>query len=282
MMRPCVKSLCVFLCGFFILALFTGFADESDKPAFDYDDYQSALTNYVTDQGLVDYAGLKKDAGKLDLFLNMIAALDPAQYQAWPEPERIAFLINAYNAYTLKAIIDHYPIQSSFWGRLRFPANSIRQISGAWDKLQWGLMGKQVTLDGIEHGMLRKEFNEPRIHFAVNCASQGCPVLLNEAYVGRRLDEQLDVQVKRFVARPADFQLDQTNGSVKLSMILNWYASDFLQFADKMKPFSYLDDEQRGMMNFILPYLNEDQQTYLANNQVTVSFLEYDWSLNEQ
>ncbi|MDP8242811.1 MAG: DUF547 domain-containing protein [Candidatus Hinthialibacter antarcticus] len=258
------------------------YAMEESVSTFDYVDYQSVLARSVSDQGLVDYAGLKQDAGTLNSFLDAVASLDASQYEKWAEPDRIAFLINVYNACTLKALIDHYPIQSSLFGRLRFPANSIRQISGVWDKLQWNLMGKMETLDGIEHGMLRKHFNEPRIHFAVNCASMGCPVLLNEPYLGERLDEQLDAQVRRFVARPFDFQYDSNTGVVKLSMILKWYAGDFVQYEEPREELKLLNPEQRGVINFLWPYLNEPQQASMKAKPISVSFLEYDWSLNEQ
>ncbi len=269
-------------CSLVVLVSTSVFSSESKTDAIDYTNYQSVLKTYVSSEGRVDYAGLKKNAEQLDASLSSIGSLEPATYESWPEADRIAFLINAYNAYTLKAIINHYPIQSTFLGRLRFPANSIRQISGVWDKLQWNLMGEMVTIDGIEHGTLRKDFNEPRIHFAVNCASMGCPVLLNQPYVGERLDKQLDAQVTRFLKRPLDFHHDANSGAVKLSMILSWYAGDFVQFADKFNHFDYLGREQRGVMNFLYPYLSESQQTAMKEKRISISYLDYDWSLNEQ
>ena len=172
--------------------------------SFSYADYADALKAYVNDRGMVNYAELKSHSEKLDSFLSSLAGLNRKAYDGWAEPAKIAFWLNAYNACTLQAIIDHYPIQSSFLTSLRYPKNSIRQISGVWDELQFSVMGQPMTLDGIEHGVLRKEFHEPRIHMALVCAAMGCPPLRNEPYTGDRLGAQLDDQARRFLSNPAE------------------------------------------------------------------------------
>jgi len=144
---------------------------------FSVDPYAKALTSYVDDKGMVDYRGLKADHAALDDFTASIAHLDPKVYEGWSERQKIAFWINVYNALTLKAIIDHYPIQASYLKSLIYPQNSIRQIPGVWDKLSFPVMGRNMTLDHIEHAMLRAGFDEPRIHVALVCGAKGCPPL---------------------------------------------------------------------------------------------------------
>ena len=134
--------------------------------------------------GLVDYKALKAAPAELDAYLAALAAVKPAEYEAWPRADKIAFWINTYNAYTLKAILDHYPIKPNWRASLRYPKSSIRQVPGVWDKLKFRVMGRELTLDGMEHDILRKQFNEPRAHMALVCASLGCPVLRPEPYTG--------------------------------------------------------------------------------------------------
>ena len=123
-------------------------AGAAQAQSFSYDDYADALKTYVNDQGMVNYAQLKAHNEKLDSFLDSLAGLNRQAYDGWTEPAKIAFWLNAYNACTLKAIIDHYPIQSSFFASLHYPKNSIRQIGGVWDKLKFSGDGPAMTLDG--------------------------------------------------------------------------------------------------------------------------------------
>ena len=135
------------------LSILIGLSAPSEASAalrqFDYSDYAAALKSYVDDRGLVNYIGLKANRQGLDKFAASLAELDPQVYDSWNEKEKIAFWINAYNALTLVAIIDHYPIKASLLGKLRFPGNSIRQIPGVWDKLQFTVMWQKITQDGI-------------------------------------------------------------------------------------------------------------------------------------
>lgn len=258
-------------------AAFEASAVETDRQA-----YARVLDSFVNQEGRVDYAALKQSPEDLNAYLASVAQLDRADYQSWSDTEQIAFWINAYNAYTLKAIIDNYPIQASFFGQFRFPNNSIRQISGVWDELAWPVMGTPMTLDEMEHETLRKDFNEPRIHFGVNCASVGCPLLRTEPYVGERLDQQLDEQVQAYLERPLDFRLNRDEERIYLSKILDWYGQDFLDAAPATGHFDHLGETERAVMNFLYPYLDPDQQAFLREHDVDVSYISYDWSLNEQ
>ena len=218
------------------------------------------------DSGLFDYKGLKGAPAGLEKYLEGLAAVKPAEYEAWPRQEKIAFWINAYNAFTIKAILDNYPIKSNWKASLRYPKNSIRQIPGVWDELKFKALGRELTLNGIEHEILRKEFKDPRAHMALVCASVGCPPLRAEAYTGAALDAQLDDQARQFLKNPAKFRADRGEGKVYLSPIFKWFAEDF-------KP---------NALAFVARYADEDAGAYLKEGKFKVSYLDYDWSLNER
>jgi len=254
----------------------------SADQAFSYDDYAAALKTYVDDQGMVDYQGLKGRHQQLDAFADALGRLDPKVYDGWDQGDKIAFWINAYNALTLEAILAHYPIKSSFTTSLVFPKNSIRQIPGVWDKLQFEVMGRKMTLDQIEHKTLRAQFNEPRIHMALVCAAMSCPPLRNEPYVGERLDEQLDDQTRRFLSNPQKFRLDRNQGRVYLSSIFKWFGEDFVKTYGTDEKFQGHSQAQRAVLNFISQYLDPISRAYLNSEKYDIAYLDYDWSLNEQ
>ena len=162
--------------------------------------FNNLLKEYVVD-AKVNYRGFINNRDEFIKYLETLNNIDPGEFENWTENQKLAYWINAYNAFTIKAIIDHYPIKRSFTliGIFYAPKNSILQIPGVWKKLKFNVLGKEVTLDQIEHGILRKEFNEPRIHAAINCASISCPDLRDEAYAADRLDSQLSDASSVFV-----------------------------------------------------------------------------------
>jgi hypothetical protein len=178
------------------------------------------LKTYVDEKGKVNYRELKENKKEMNVFLDKLKKLEPEDYQTWSDEERIALWINAYNALTLKAILDHYPLNESSFRTRKFPRNSIRQISGVWDKIKFPVMGKGITLDHIEHKILRKEFQEPRIHMALVCAARGCPPLRQEPYKAEMLNDQLDDQARRFLSSDKNFSIDKKQRLVYLSSIL--------------------------------------------------------------
>jgi hypothetical protein len=249
--------------------------------AFSYQDYADILRAHVDDRGIVDYAKLKENRGPLDAFAARIANLEPEVYDKWSEKQKIAFWINAYNALTLLAIIDHYPIKARFLASFRFPKNSIRQIPGVWDELQFKVMGRKITLDGIEHDTLRAKFNEPRIHMALVCAAMGCPPLRNRPYTGEKLDAQLDDQAARFLKNPDKFRIDRTGGYVYLSSIFKWFGEDFSK--------TYGTDTFRGrsategaVLNFVSRYLTGRDKEFIESGNFRIVYLDYDWTLNDR
>jgi len=200
-----------------------------DQKVFSYKAYNNALKSHVDEGGMVNYKALKAEPQQLEAFLYALGVLDPHVYEEWKSEQKIAFWINAYNACTLKAIVDHYPIKPNWRLSLIYPKNSIRQIPGVWDKLKFIVMGKPITLNGMEHEILRKQFNEPRMHMALVCAAIGCPPLRNESYVGERLDGQLDDQARRFLRDPQKLRIDPSKGALHMSPIFKWFGADFLK-----------------------------------------------------
>lgn len=236
---------------------------------FSYQNYQQILSIYVDENGNVNYKALKENRQNLDKFNASLATLSPQSFENWTEKEKIAFWINAYNSLTLLAIIENYPTKS------------IRDIPGVWTKLQFNVMGKEVTLDEIEHKILRVQFNEPRIHMGLVCASIGCPLLLQEPYTGDKLDEQLDEQTRKFIALNQNFKIDKQNNQVYLSSIFKWFGEDFIPSFKDQEKFTG-SDKERAVLNFVSQYLNESEQKYLINGKYQIKYLDYDWSLNDK
>jgi hypothetical protein len=253
---------------------------------FDHAVLDTVLSRFVRD-GRVDYAALAIGREALDGYLEEVAAVEATEFAAWPADERIAYLINAYNAYTLKTVVDHYPIKGSSFlkkltspKRFAFPANSIRHIDGVFDGITHTVMGREMTLDAIEHGLLRAEYDEPRIHFALVCAAVSCPPLREEAFKGDQLDEQLDEQGRLFLNDPRLNRFEIERGQVYLSKIFDWFGGDFRDYADE----SIYESDARisGVLMFVKRYLRERTVKFLETADYRVNFLSYDWTLNDQ
>lgn len=232
--------------------------------------YATVLRTRVNDRGLVDYSALQRDPAKLNAYLEEIANLSPERYAAWSEQARISFLINAYNAITLKSIIDQKPLKSS-----------IRDILGVWKFRKHPVMGKALTLDEIEHKILRREFNEPRIHAALVCAAISCPPLRKEPYTAQRLDEQLDDQVRRWLASPVGLQIDRAKGTVGISTIFKWFAPDWKRAEENPIPVPN-HSQASPVLHFIGRHVSQEDREYLLAGAYKLAYLNYDWSLNRQ
>jgi Protein of unknown function, DUF547 len=234
-----------------------------------YADYGIILQTYVNANGLVDYSALQENPQPLKALIAEFGAVSPDVYQAWSEQDKIAFLLNAYNAITLESIIDQKPLKSS-----------IRDIFGVWNFKTHTLVGQARTLDAIEHQILRREFNEPRIHAALVCAAISCPPLRQEPYVGEDLNTQLEDQVRRWLAGPHGIEIDRTQNRVLLSQIFNWFGEDWLKTYETDQFVG--NEKERAVLNFISNYLSPEDQQYLQQGQYRLDYLNYDWSLNSQ
>ena len=229
---------------------------EGSKPV-KHTAWTKLLEKYVDEDGNVYYAGFRKDSTNLNLYLNMLTEHPPDE-QSWSDEEQIAYWVNLYNAFTIKLIIQHYPIQSikDIGSKIQIPF-----INSPWDIKFIEINEKKLDLNNVEHSILRKNFNEPRIHFAINCASFSCPKLRREAYDADRLEEQLHEQAIEFIndeERNLIFQ-----DKAELSKIFSWFKGDFIK---------------KGTL---VSYIN-----LYADNKITkktkISFMDYDWSLNDQ
>lgn len=249
-----------------------------------FDQNHQALTDVlkkVMKKGLVNYQALKNDPKKLEIYLTALSQTSESDFQKWSENQQLAFWINAYNALTLKAIITHYPIKAKGFKSFIYPKNSIRQIRGVWDKLSFSVLGKKLTLYHIEHEIIRKEFNEPRIHMALVCAALSCPELRDEAYVGDRLIKQLDDQAQTFLSKPDKFKIDRELGVLYISTIFDWFGKDFVKTYGGNTIYNFLKEEEAAVLNFIYNYLPVDDKSAFTGIQFQIKHLKYDWTLNE-
>ena len=215
----------------------------------------------------IDYAAIKRDPSLLKEYLAEISAVTSEQYRGFSQSQKLAFLINAYNAYTIDFILTEYP-----------DIKSIKDLgslfSSPWKKKLFALLGEKRSLDEIEHGMIREpgQFDEPRIHMAVNCASIGCPALRDEAFVAERLDAQLEDSVRRFLGDRSRNRADEDG--LWVSKIFDWYAEDFEKQAGSVAQWLARYAEQ----------LSEDARirAAVASASLRVRHLDYDWALNDR
>ncbi len=255
----------------------------SEGGAFTYEEYDAVLKSYVDEEGRVDYPSLQANRAELDRFIGSMATLSRATFEAWPEAERLAFWINAYNAITLERIIDRYPIKKGgLIAGLRYPDNSIGQIPGVWKKLSNTVLGKKITLDAIEHEILRVKFNEPRIHAAIVCAARSCPPLRYEAFRAERLETQLSDQSRKFLAKETRFRIDRAKKRVYLSAILDWFGADFVGVYNTDGQVTDHGRTKGATLEYVSRYVSEEDAQYLLSSDYSVLYLHYDWSLNEQ
>lgn len=237
---------------------------------FDYQDYADVLAQYVDERGLVNYVELQANRAQLDRFNQSLGTVTPETFDSWGESEQIAFLSNAYNSFTLQSIIDQDPLKES-----------IRDISGVWKKRKFALAGEEQTLDNIEHDILRKDYNEPRIHVALVCAAISCPILRNEPYTAESLDAQLDDQTAKFASSPHGFEIDREDKKVYLSSIFKWYGKDFIKTYGNDDEFSG-NAQQRAVLKYFNSKLSPEDRKFIASKDYKVKYLDYDWSLNKQ
>lgn len=225
----------------------------------------------VTNQGhasRVNYKNFQADEKKLDNYLETLSAVKQEDFDKWDETEKLAFLFNTYNAYTIKLILSKYP-----------DLKSIKDLgslfSSPWKKKFFKLFGEDFYLDKIEHEMIRKNFKEPRVHFAVNCASIGCPMLFNEAFAADRLDKQLEQGLKSFLSDSTRNTYNKQSNTLEISKIFDWYGEDFEK--------GYMGyNKVADVMAKYPELLTNDvpSQKAIKNKTVPIKYLNYDWNLN--
>jgi hypothetical protein len=239
-----------------------------------FDDLLKKHVTYINNGNAsqVSYAGFAKDRAALKAYLDSISAVPEATYKSWSKPQQLAFLINAYNAFTVELILTKYP-----------NLKSIRDLGSTFSK-PWSikfikLFGNDVTLDNIEHDMIRAEgaFNDPRIHVAVVCASIGCPMLRNEVFTAEKIDAQLEDGMKRFLSDRVRNRYSAESKKLEVSKIFDWYKKDFVK---GYKGFSSLE----ATLGKYADQLSDDPaaRAEIKAGKVAITHLDYDWNLNDK
>lgn len=218
-------------------------------------------------QSQVDYKGFAADRTALQQVLAQWSAVTPAQFQALPKPEQMAFLINAYNGFTVELILTQYPKLKSIKDLGSF-------IQSPWKKKFFKLLGEDRHLDWIEHEQLRPNYAEPRIHAAVNCASIGCPALRDEAFTAAKLDAQLEDGMKRFMSDRTRNRV--ANGQLEVSSIFKWFKEDFEKGHQGLNK---LEDVFARYATQLTS--NPAEQARLKDRSLRITHLDYDWALND-
>ena len=221
--------------------------------AGDHQLWSLVVGKYVDGDGRVAYRQLQAD--DMPVLSKYLASLGEARIDGLPENEQLAFWINAYNAVIVEGILEGYSAENALKRYRLFKSYS--QV----------ITGEKRTPEDIEHGIIRSKFRDPRTHFALVCASTSCPKLRQEAYIGSRLDEQLDDQARRFLSDPGRNRIDPATGTLELSAIFNWFQEDFTR-------------NGRTLAEFLTPYLTP-QQVQLLRTQPP-KYLDYDWTMNAQ
>lgn len=226
-------------------------------PAVDHSGYDRLLKKCVNAKGFVNYKGLKADEAVLNQYLALLSKNPPAA--SWTKAEQMAFWINAYNAFTLRLILDHYPLKSikDIGSKIKIPL-----VNTPWAIRFFSIGGERMSLDNIEHNILRKKFDDPRIHFALVCASISCPALRNESYTPAKLESQLEDQGRDFLNNPVKNNISKS--SAQLSRYFEWYRSDWT-------------NGKQSVVQWVNKY-----STTKIDAKTPVSYLEYNWNLNEQ
>lgn len=261
-----LKSVC--------FAVLTLFATATQAETFDHGSWNRLLQRHVVQMRdghatALDYTAMQRDRPQLKAYLAHLSAVKKAEFDRWPADEQLAFLINAYNAWTVELVLRGYP-----------DIGSIKDLGSLfrtpWNKAFVSLFGQEVSLDHIEHKLIRGSgrYREPRIHFAVNCASVGCPALRAEAYTGAQLEAQLEEQTRLFLTDHVRNRLDGT--VLKISKIFHWYREDFERGWGgywSLRQFLATHASQLGLSAAELQYLNADK--------LDIEYLDYDWRLND-
>ena len=237
--------------------------------------FDQLLDLYVRN-GDVYYRAIKSERAKLDSYVGQLAT---APVDRMPREEQIAFWLNAYNALVLRTIADHYPIQ----GRSsEYPAKSIRQIPGAFERLPHRVAGRTLTLDQIEQTIL-SAFGDPRVYFALGRGAVGSGRLRSEAFTAARLEEQLADVAAECVTRAQCLSIDRQNGRVAASSIFSWREKEFAAaFADKAPAtFAARSPIERAVIVFVTPKLLATEKEFVAKNTFQITYSSFDWTLND-
>ena len=243
-----------------LLSISLWFIPGVSAETFDHSKFDQALKKYVDDKGLVDYNSIAKDSG----FSEYVQSLQDARVEEFSRDGQLAFWINGYNAVTIDKVIK------------KKPKKSVREtfIPGVWTATKFFtsrehiVAGKRLSQDDIEHEILRKQFKDPRIHFAIICASMGCPPLPRLAYTEENVQTRLEEETRKYLNSPRGTRIDRAENTLHVSKLFDWFATDFIQ-------------KSGSTLAFMRLYLNEETLSFLERDPM-ISYLEYNWALNAQ
>ena len=248
-------------------------------------EFASIFADYIGAQGRVNYSKLRRQRLVLKSVTALIESLKPDEYEKWSKEDKIAFWINTYNLHKLKAIIENYPIEGSRWLNPIWGSNSIRHIKNEIDAYKFIVMNEEFTFDEVEKRFFKDLFKEPRVFFAITMGTKSSPPVLSAPYQGIMLYQQLDDQVRKFLAdENIGFKADEENKTVYLSLLLksSWYGSQFTEkygtdkmFKDQTSP------DTTAVLNFIINYIPQNYVSFLKIGNYSVRYLNYNWQLNE-
>jgi len=256
---------------------------EPNQPVAFHDKCAEILKTFVNKKGMVDYKTLRRKRLKLKALTDEFDNLDRRVYDSWPKNDKIAFWINAYNIHKLNVVTDNYPIHGSrflipIWG-----PNSIRHIEKIINRYKFLVMDEQFRFPDVEARFFCKEFDDPRIFFALTQATLSGPPLRNEPYTGRKLDKQLNDQVVNFLSSPLSFRIDKAKEKVYLSTIFQatWYGKEFISKYGIDRKFKDQQPATRAVLNFITHYVSKETASFLEVENYSVQFIKYDWTIND-
>lgn len=240
--------------------------------------FDPLLDLHVRD-GLVYYRALQADRGRLSRYVvSLNAASVTSAYKSWNKAQQMAFWINAYNAFVLQTVVNHYPIRGA--SKL-YPSNSIRQIPGAFEQIRHMAAGRSVTLDQIENTILA-EYGDPRVFLVLGRGAVGSGRLRSEAFSGASLERQLAQSAEQFAKIPRYIRIDPLAGKVSVSPILSWQAKAFTaEYAGKSFDLPKRTPIELAVVGFIRPYLLEPEEEFIRKNAFQLDYLPFDWRLND-
>ena len=250
------------------------------RPVADFDaDFRSFLARTHRGGGEIDYAAAARDSSDLDRYIARLRAVSPdSDPSAFPTADRrLAYWINAYNAWAIRFVLDHYPIESVNDVRPPLLLRFLPQGAGFFYFQQAELGGRTIGLYDLENRLVRRRFDDPRIHFALNCASRGCPELPARPFAAGDLDAELARETARFLADPDKLRIDADARVVWVSAILDWYEGDFTDWVERERP-----GLPATLRSWIAAHLPEPRASWLAAcDECRIEFIDYDWSLND-
>ena len=253
----------------------TACGEAEAQAAFSHASLDSILHAHVDSAGLVDYARLNATSRtNLERYIDLLARTSPVNCPgAFPtDDDKLAYWINAYNAFVLSAVASAYPVES---------VEDIGSLQHFFRQRQFVAGGIPYTLDQIESSIIREQFHDPRIHFVVNCAARSCPALENRAFSALDLQQRLEEAARRFAANQVHLRLDEKAGRLHLSQLLNWYGEDFTKWFPKPRPKHHPQHEAPSIIDYLARYAPQREARFLLQHRdVDIVFIDYDWTIN--